>query len=247
MKAGTPTDFVLAVTPERLELRETAAGAPGPIYSEFITGRMGYRLATVSRTKQLLAKAVGARKGVALIALDATCGLGQDAMILAALGCSVVAVERSPVLFALVRDGLRRAQEAGLPHSFELLLADSRELLHQLLLGKVAAPLALCRNSGHAVPADGRPDKAATFKPDVICLDPMFPARSKFARAKKEMTLARMVSGNDEDAAELLALASQVAARRVVVKRPLKSPPLSQGPSFSIKGRSIRFDVYLLP
>lgn len=41
--------------------------------------------------------------------LDATAGLGRDGAVLAGLGCEVALLERSPVIAALLRDGLARA------------------------------------------------------------------------------------------------------------------------------------------
>ncbi len=59
--------------------------------------------------------------------VDATAGLGADSHLLAALGCQVIAIERSPVVAAVLRDGIARA---GTP--VELLLGDAIGILAEL-------------------------------------------------------------------------------------------------------------------
>lgn len=80
--------------------------------------------------------------------------------------------------------------------------------------------------------------------PDAVYLDPMFPQRRKSALVKKEMRIARLVAGDDSDAAELLAVARAVARSRVTVKRPVGAPPLAGEPAYAYPGRTIRYDVY---
>ena len=43
--------------------------------------------------------------------LDLTAGLGRDGFVLASLGASVSMLERHPIVFALLDDGLARARE----------------------------------------------------------------------------------------------------------------------------------------
>jgi 16S rRNA (guanine1516-N2)-methyltransferase len=84
---------------------------------------------------------------------------------------------------------------------------------------------------------------------DVICLDPMFPARSKSAAVKKEMTLFQALLSHTDASQEASALMDWALAQdvaRVVVKRPAKAPPLSQlAPSHSVRGKAVRYDVYV--
>ena len=84
--------------------------------------------------------------------------------------------------------------------------------------------------------------------PDVIFLDPMFPARSKSSLVKKEMRILRSLSGADENGPGLLAISLRRARNRVVVKRPRLAAPLLERPepSHLITGKSSRFDVYLV-
>lgn len=82
---------------------------------------------------------------------------------------------------------------------------------------------------------------------DVIYLDPMYPHAGKTALPQKEMQFFRDITAGDADADSLLAPARAAANRRVVVKRPLKAPPLAaQVPALTFKGTQARFDVYLV-
>ena len=101
-------DLLLVVTDSGLELRETGPSAAGAVKVDFgRTGASARRLATASR-RQPIARAIGLKKRTPSV-LDATAGLGRDAMLLASLSCSVTAVERSPILGAMLRDALERA------------------------------------------------------------------------------------------------------------------------------------------
>ncbi len=212
----------LVVTPERLELRCGARGGPGPLYVDFVRGPMGY--ARRRNRFGLLFQAVGFRTGRPTV-LDATAGLGRDAFRLAYHGCRVLAFERSPVLAALLADGLERAlrdAEIGehLQDRLQVRQADARDYLRAL------------------APADA---------PDVVYLDPMFPPKKKGALVKVEMRILRQLVGDDPDAAELCDLARAVARQRVVVKRHRLAPPLAAQPTASLCDKTTRYDVYVRP
>ncbi|WP_150912686.1 class I SAM-dependent methyltransferase [Marinobacter halotolerans] len=207
-----------------LSLQLTGKGAPGPVRAEFVSGKAGYRREHGGGTGQLIAKAVGLQKTrQTLHILDATAGLGQDAFVLASLGCQVTLFERSPVIHAILADGLARAamneQCADIVGRMRLEAGDSLEWLQ--------------RREADSV--------------DVVYLDPMFPHRDKSALVKKEMQVFRQVVGDDDDSDALLEAALAVARYRVVVKRPRKAEPLN-GPAVTarIEGKSSRFDVYSL-
>jgi 16S rRNA (guanine1516-N2)-methyltransferase len=75
----------------------------------------------------------------------------------------------------------------------------------------------------------------------------MFPQRSKSAKVKKDLQALQFLIGQDPDTTELFEMAMLVATKRVVVKRPRKSPTLTNlKPSHTIEGSTIRFDVYLI-
>ncbi|MBK8095712.1 MAG: class I SAM-dependent methyltransferase [Planctomycetes bacterium] len=65
-------------------------------------GELAHRLHT-SRRKDPLARAIGLhRRNAPVRVVDATAGLGRDAMVLASLGCCVTAIERVPALALLL-------------------------------------------------------------------------------------------------------------------------------------------------
>ncbi|MDD2723714.1 MAG: class I SAM-dependent methyltransferase [Methylovulum sp.] len=167
-----------------------------------------------------LAKALG-RKTKTVV--DATTGWGQDSLHIFRMGYGLLCLERSPVMAALLADGLQRlAQEEWM----------QRLQLHP--------PRLL---AGNAI------DLLATLPepPDCIYLDPMFPPkRKKSALAKKSMMVLRDLLGDDEDKDALFAAAMQATGKRVVVKCPDYAQPLGGGkPSDSFHGKLLRYDVFL--
>ena len=110
--------------------------------------RMEKRLRQPNLSSELLVKAARIRDGENPTAVDATAGLGEDALLLAAAGFRVTLMEKDPVIAALLSDALERAAGtpalAGAAGRMRLLEGDSLELLGSL-----------------------------PFVPDVIYLDPM--------------------------------------------------------------------------
>jgi 16S rRNA (guanine1516-N2)-methyltransferase len=213
--------LLLVVTRERLELREVAVNAAGPVYADFVAGRADYRRKYGGGRGQLLARAVSLKGGAAPTVVDATAGLGRDAFVLASLGARVTLLERSVVVGALLADGLRRAH------------ADAE-------VAPIAARMTL--SIGDAVSHL----ESLRVRPEVVYLDPMYPHAGKRALQKKEMRLFRQLVGDDDDAPELLAAARRAALRRVVVKRPAGAPFLANAkPDGKLESKNTRFDLYL--
>ena len=216
--------LVLEVTPQRLQTHRPGSKM-GPVFCDFVGGPLGFRRRIGAEQSGMLARAVGWKRQP-LKVVDATAGLGRDAFMLALLGCEVTAVERSPVLFALLRDGLERAMREpeiaeALGGRLRLVHADGRQYLSSVRHDEI--------------PGAG-----------VVYLDPMFPERRKSAQVKKEMVLCRLAAGEDEDADELLAAALAAGVHRIAVKRPLHAPPLGgPPPTLAMKGTAVRFDVYI--
>ena len=215
---------LLFLDEQGLGLQMTGKGAPGPVRAEFVTGKMGYRREHGGGAGQLVAKAVGLQKTrAALHIVDATAGLGQDAFVLASLGCTVTLFERNPVIHALLADGLARAA----------LNVDCAAIVERMRLLE-----------GSSIEWLARPGTEAA---DVVYLDPMFPHRDKSALVKKEMQVFRTIVGDDEDSAQLLAAALERARYRVVVKRPRKASAIEGAePTPRIEGKSSRYDVYAI-
>lgn len=86
--------------------------------------------------------------------------------------------------------------------------------------------------------------KNQNIKFDVIYFDPMFPEKTKSALPRQEMVFLKNLVGNDNDASEVLDCALLAkGVKRVVIKRPLRAPPIGK-PMSSIQGKLIRFDLY---
>lgn len=216
-------DFALQLGEQGLQLLQLGPDSPGPVRVDFLEGAAAHRRQFGGGSGQMIAKAVGVQSGVRPTVLDATAGLGRDAFVLATLGCEMHLIERQPLIAALLEDGLARA--AG---DFDV--------------GAIVARMRL--TPGNAIELM----KAWTDEaPQVIYLDPMFPHRDKSALVKKEMRLFRPLVGDDMDAPALLAAALKLASHRVVVKRPRKAPIIDgQKPSYSLEGKSSRYDIYPL-
>ncbi len=154
--------------------------------------------------------------------LDATAGMGEDSLLLAAAGFQMTLCEYNPVIAALLRDTLERS--ADIPELTEtvsrmqLLEEDSTEVM-----------------------------KAAAGTYDVILLDPMFPERKKSGLVKKKFQLLQQLETPCSTEEELLEAAIAAAPKRIMIKRPMKGPNLAgRKPSYSLKGKSIRYDVIVL-
>ena len=169
--------------------------------------------------RELLVKAVRVRGVEGIRVFDATAGLGEDSLLLAAAGFSVTMCEGDPVIAALLADGLRRAADdpelSGIVERMSLVEGDSIEILPSL-----------------------------TEAPDVVYLDPMFPARTKSAAVKKKFQLLHRLESPCADEASLMDAALAARPRKIVVKRPIKAPVLAGvRPSHSISGKAVRYDV----
>lgn len=158
-----------------------------------------------------------------LTAVDATAGLGEDSLLLAAAGFRVTLYERNPVIFELLRDAVLRAAQqpelAGIVSRMELVHADS-------IAGMAGRETA----------------------PDVILLDPMFPERQKSALVKKKLQMIQKLELPCLDERALLLAAMECGPKKLIVKRPPKGPFLAGLKSdHSITGKAVRFDVFVSP
>lgn len=223
LPAGCPA--WLGYRESRLQLHPADARQSGPVAVDFCEGAAARR---AQGGAELIVKAVRGRSRLPLRVLDATAGLGRDAFVLASRGFDVVALEREPVIAALLADGLARARTAS-----------------------GAAAEAAVRIALHCADAvDYLAALPAAERPDVVYLDPMFPPSQKSALVKKEMRLfqqllhgAATVGTGAE--ATLLQAALDAARLRVVVKRPAKAAALAgRAPDYALPGKAIRFDVY---
>jgi 16S rRNA (guanine1516-N2)-methyltransferase len=221
--------FVLLVGAQGVCLQATGKKAPGPIRVDFMEGASAHRRQFGGGKGQMIAKAIGVKGAYRPHILDLTAGLGQDGFVLSTLGCEITLIERSPIVHALLQDGLNRA---GLSADPEL-----HDILQRITLQNI--------QSDDYLQQQDQPI-------DVIYFDPMFPERTGKAEVNKSMKAFHSLVGSDDDAGEILSLALTKAQYRVVVKRPRKAPAIHEqypdlalpAPNVVFDGKSTRFDVY---
>ena len=216
--------YILLVRDGRLELLSSMKPpAHGPIFVDFVAGKAAYRQEFGGGRTQHLARAVGVKPGFCPTVIDATAGLGNDAYVLASLGCKIKMIEQCLPVVQLLEDGLLRAR--GEPNTIKI-------AMRMLLYG------------GNAL--DVIPALAKKQVPDVIYLDPMYPPRNKSAAVKKEMQMLQTLAGRDGDNTALLHCALQYAGMRVVVKRPGRAPAIGDSVAHAcVKSANTRYDIYL--
>jgi len=216
--------FYFDISESGLALCQAGPRAPGPVRVDFVSGAMGHRQRFGGGRGQALARAVGMKPGLSPTIWDATAGLGRDGFVLASLGSHVTLCERSPVLAALLHDALRRAVDDStigdwVSDRLQLINADSCRCLQSL---------------------------TETQRPQVVYLDPMYPAGKDHALVKKDMHALQQLAGPDRDSGELMDIALQTALRRVVVKRPKRAGWLhDRKPDTAIESRKTRYDIYI--
>lgn len=194
-----------------------------PVFVDFVGGKAGRRRKFGGGKGQDIAKAAGLNKGAKPHVLDGTGGLGRDAFVLASLGCTVTLIERSPVIAALLQDGIGRAQG-------------------NLEVGSIASRMSLINDDSRSA-MQGMVGAGKSY--DVVYLDPMFPHKGKSAQVKKEMRIFQDLLSGDPDADELLAPAMELAEYRTVVKRPRLAPDLAgKEPTYRLAGKACRFDIH---
>jgi 16S rRNA (guanine1516-N2)-methyltransferase len=170
--------------------------------------------------KDDLIRALGWSKGLRRV-VDATGGLGRDAIAMAAYGFDVVVCERAPLMQALWRDALKRH------HPERVTFVDDDAVAY----------------------LDGVRARGGVG-PEVVFLDPMYPGGPRKALQQRELRLIAAAvghadgdgAGTDNDA--LVAAACTTASARVVAKRPKWATPLKDDPIHSWVGTSTCFDLF---
>ena len=214
--------------PDGLELLETDEGLT--LAGDGMTLRADFcemipRIKQGRLQQELLVRAAKIKGAGEPLAVDATAGFGQDSLLLAAAGFRVLLFERNPVIVALLRDALHRAATA--PE-----LAGAVERM-QFIEGDSVAALAAMGAQTH---------------PDVVYLDPMFPARTKSAAVKKKFQLLHRLEQPCDNPDAMLRAALDANPRKIVIKRPPKGPHLADmKPSYSLAGKAVRYDVIVPP
>ena len=213
------SDFILYREDKKILLKSNLHKDWLPFSIDFLSNEITRRKNQLGLNQEI-AKAIGIKKDYKPAVLDTTAGLGRDSFMLASLGCNITMLERNPVIFLLLQNGLDIAKENE----------ETRTIIERMTLV-------------NANSIDFLKNDLENF--DVIYIDPMFPKSKKSRLVKKDMQIFREIVGDDLDSSELLKLALKQKVKRIVVKRMINSENIANiKPNFEIKGKTTRFDVY---
>ena len=162
---------------------------------------------------QPLVKAIGF-KGEPLTIWDVTAGWGQDAFLLALLGCFVTAIEKQDLVFFLLKEGLAHANPLK-TGSIQCVHSNSINYLNNTLKN-----------------------------PEVIYMDPLFGKEKKSLSRKPLRILQTLVHEDKPETKKLFQECLKKAQKRVVVKRHRLQTPLKGPLLCSFKGRAVCYDVF---
>lgn len=178
-----------------------------------------YHQIGMSKKQHKLIQAIHGRMTVKPIVFDACAGLGYDTFLMSLSGCDVIACEKNASIFALLADMHAKA--------------NNQSWLGQ---GKIKIIFGCAVQIMHEWPE-------YRIRPDVVYLDPMFDKDFKGEVKANAALLKSLVAVENTD--QLFKLALSTARYKVVVKRPLAAKPLSDSkPTYTIQGKTTRYDVY---
>lgn len=215
----SPSESYLDYTKSGLAYVFTQGKKRKELNVNFLDSEIQQRISKKNLKSELLIKAclMLEKHSTPLTILDATAGFGIDSFLLAASGAKVTMLERSPMMAALLEDGLERVSEYAHHFSLSLYHQDATQFLIT-------------------------EDNKQLF--DVIYLDPMHPER-RSAAVNESMSVLRQHVGEDPDFIDVFNLARTRAGKRVVVKWPVKADSILPKPNFSYRARAIRYDCYI--
>ncbi len=184
---------------------------------DFLKGRLFNRLKRIEH-ESLIKKAIGKNK-VKLKIFDATAGSLIDSIIFLKLGHRVVACEQSKILYRLLDDAILRAKyEYNFFENLSFINSDSAKIV------------------------DSHLDS------DIFYFDPMF--KDIKLNIKRSGTLQKI--GNVLSLERLEDTSQQIfnqmlkkKYKKIIVKRPIKSNPLHEKINYQVKGKAIRYDIYI--
>ncbi len=184
---------------------------------DFLKGRLFNRLKRIEH-ESLIKKAIGKNK-VKLKIFDATAGSLIDTIIFLKLGHKVVACEQSKILIKLLNDAIQRAREEyGFFENLTLINEDSANVieLHQ--------------------------------DSDIFYFDPMFnKTKRNLKRSGVLQKISHILNGEKlEDTSKgIFKYMQKSNYKKIIVKRPINSKPLDEKINYQVKGKAIRFDIYI--
>ena len=172
-----------------------------------------------SEHESSLKKAIG-KHSHQLTIFDATAGQLNDSLIFLSLGHKVVAVEQSKILYLLVSDAIKRAGE-------ELPILDNLKFIN-----------------GNSIEIFKKDNNQF----DLIYLDPMYPIVKKNVKRsgnlnciKEILSFENLMNHGDNLIEDFMNL----KCKKIILKRPLKSKNNYSNINYQIKGKAIRYDVFL--
>ncbi len=199
---------------------------------DFTSAQKNWLIESSLNSNQIFKKALGLNKGFKSV-IDVTAGWGQDSIVMHELGMCVTAVEREPIIYLLLWDGLRRYFNFYKSEGNKTVFNTEKEKF-TLIYGDAISVLESLGESEC---------------PDLIYLDPMFPENKKRALSNKNMQILQALTDKKENNIEkLLKVALNKIKKRLILKRPLKDKTLDEKfeskKSTQFMGKSIRYDVY---
>ena len=184
---------------------------------DFLKGRLFNRLKRIEH-ESLIKKAIGKNKAQLKI-FDATAGSLIDTIIFLKLGHKVVACEQSKILYRLLNDAILRAKK-------EYNFFDNLSFI----------------NSDSALIIDSYLDT------DIFYFDPMFEeVKQNIKRSGTLQKIGNVLSFEklEDTSAQIFDHMLKKKFKKVIVKRPIKSNPLYEKINYQVKGKAIRYDVYV--
>ena len=184
---------------------------------DFLKGRLFNRLKRIEH-ESLIKKAIGKNKSKLKI-FDATAGSLIDTIIFLKLGHKVVACEQSKTLIKVLKDAIERAKEE---YSF---------FKNLVLINEDAANVIELHQDS-----------------DIFYFDPMFNiTKRNIKRSGTLQKISNILSHEKlEDTSEDIFNYMQTSNyKKIIVKRPIKSKPLQEKINYQVKGKAIRFDIYV--
>ena len=184
---------------------------------DFLKGRLFNRLKRIEH-ESLIKKAIGKNKAKLKI-FDATAGSLIDTIIFLKLGHKVVACEQSKILIKLLNDGIERAREE---YSF---------FKNLILINEDAANIIELHQDS-----------------DIFYFDPMFnKTKRNLKRSGTLQKISNILSHEElEDTSkDIFNYLQKSNYKKIIVKRPINSKPLHEKINYQVKGKAIRFDIYI--
>ena len=184
---------------------------------DFLKGRLFNRLKRIEH-ESLIKKAIGKNK-VKLKIFDATAGSLIDSIIFLKLGHRVVACEQSKILYRLLDDAILRAKnEYNFFENLSFINSDSAKIVDSYL------------------------------DSDIFYFDPMF--KDIKQNTKRSGTLQKIgnvltIERLEDTSEQIFNQMLKKKYKKIIVKRPIKSNPLHEKINYQVKGKAIRYDIYI--